>query len=130
MRMHHMRRGWTRGRWYREGAFVDAPESTQVDPSARIREIFGALDLNQRQREEVNGVFEMIADALGPRFIAWSQVDDALAAIAAPDFDRVRATQSLPLAPDAAARLSDELEHVHVILTTEQLAKLRELLAK
>jgi len=117
-----------RARWRdREGAFVPTPS---VDAAKRITEAFAALELNTRQREEVNEVFQMVRDELGPAFATWAGVDDALAAIAATEFDRVRAEASLPVAADRRARIADELDHLNVILTSEQRDKLRALLTR
>jgi hypothetical protein len=100
-----------------------------VDARRRLDDALKALELHPRQKAEVDDVLTLVRDELGEGFDRFANIDELLAAIAQPTFDRARAAALLPVPPDRAARLVDELEHLHIILTDEQRATLADFLA-
>jgi hypothetical protein len=115
---------WEQPRWRRGFRGADAPPP--FDASSRVATLLSGLELNARQKEEADEVFATIARALGPAYASWTGVDEALAAVASDPFDRHLAEASLPAPADVRRKLVEELEHLNVILTSEQHARLRE----
>jgi hypothetical protein len=117
-------RGWRNRRNFGGGEQAPAP-------TVKLSEVLGALELNQRQKEEADGVFDTIRTALGGRrFTRWESLGEVLGAIGSEPFDRA----AVELAVDAEGRalaglkkeIVDGVEHLHDILTVEQRGTLRE----
>jgi hypothetical protein len=84
---------------------------------ARIR----SLELNDRQKEDLDEAFATVAAETGVKRVAdWPGLARALGAVGADEFDR----ESLAGEPIGAV---DALEHLHNILTPEQRELLRKL---
>jgi len=89
----------------------------------QLAALWKRLELNQRQREEVDEVMATIEGAIGrERLDGLTAIFPALAAIVEEPFaaERVRAA----LGPDASGPVVDALEHLHYVLTPEQRALL------
>lgn len=131
----HRRRRWMRyageggcggrhARWRQRG------ESPMVgrDAGQRVIEALSKLELNQRQAEESRDVFARIAQVLGADYRNWARVDLAFSAAAGGEFDREAAAAALEVPGALGQELVDGLEHFHTILTSEQRAKLAEVI--
>lgn len=78
-----------------------------------------ALELNARQKEELEDVFATIREQAGVGSVSqWPALDRAFAAIRGDEFEP-------DLVKDQPEKILDALEHLHNILTPEQRASLR-----
>ncbi len=111
---------------FRGAPFSDGSGAART-PSRPIEELLLGLDLNQRQKEEAQPIFDRLAEFFGrsgPRLSA------ALSAIAAERFDRGQVEALFAGAsPEVRRDLPDGMEHVHNILIPEQREHLRARLA-
>jgi hypothetical protein len=121
--------GFRHARWRGRGADVGAAVPV-VDAGARVSEVLGKLELNQRQREEADQVFARIAQVLGADYGRWARAELALSAASGEEFDRGAASAAFDLPEARRAELVDELEHLHTILTSEQRARLAQELGR
>ena len=112
---------WGHGEHHGQGGGFDGGNTTSA--SQPIEVILQGLDLNQRQKEEAQPIFDRLAEFLGrsgPRLHA------ALLTIAAESFDRKKAEAIFSgAAPDVQKELPEGMEHVHNILIPEQREHLR-----
>lgn len=117
-----------RFRWFQRRA--RAWGGGESPPRVDLAGVLKGLELNERQRDEAEEVFDTIRGALGGRrFTRWDALSTVLAAIGSEPFDR----SVVELAVDAEGRaleglkkeIVDGVEHLHDILTAEQRAKLR-----
>jgi hypothetical protein len=111
-------RGGGRGRFWRRG-FGTAEQPPARQP-VQLGDLSGALDLNERQRQEAAEVFTALRNA------GVANVEALLDTAAADRFDGARAEAELATAPaDLKKEVLDGLEHLHNILTAEQRDRLR-----
>jgi Spy/CpxP family protein refolding chaperone len=120
-------------RWFQRrarGAWGQAPEARSIN----LGEVLGELELNGRQKDEAEEVFDTIRGALGGRrFTRWDALGAVLGAVGSEPFDRAAVELAVDAEGQALAGLKKEVvdgvEHLHDILTAEQRAKLRTTLA-
>lgn len=110
--------------WAEEGHFGDVAPPVPVDP-ARLDRALGELELNERQRAEIDESLVRLRESLGGELGAWQNLPAALEAVAAPEFDRARAEAAAShVSGGLRKEIVDGLEHFHNVLTAEQREKL------
>jgi hypothetical protein len=106
-------RRWRRGR-------VDGRAAAGVAP-IELSTVIGALELNARQKQELDEVLQTLRQSLGvERIEAWPGLSRALRLVGGATFDRAELAAHEQLSDEAI----DGLEHLHNILTPEQRAQL------
>ena len=90
-----------------------------ADP-ARLDRALSALDLSDRQKQEVDEALLPLRESVAGDLVRLD-VPALLAAVAAADFDAARAQASLPHVSGGLRKsVTDGLEHFHNVLTAEQ----------
>jgi hypothetical protein len=125
MRMGGGCRGARSARWqrWREGRGFGRWAAPDVDSAKLAAERLAAqviaLELNARQKEELEEVFATIRDQAGVKSVAdWPAIGRAFSSISGDEFDPDQVQ-------DQPEKILDALEHLHNILTPEQRASLR-----
>ncbi len=109
------------GRWGGPRHWRGATEAPVV--TLKLSALAESLELNQRQREDVDDLFARLKDTFSDRVAAGSPLVEILRAIAEEPYDAAAVEAAFLGAPQAKG-LIDEIEHVHNILTSEQRQKL------
>ena len=127
------------GHGHRGGGFGGGFRRPGGDVAQRMQGWTGAflareLELNPRQKEEVEGVLTSIREALAELRGARADLGGVAGAFGDEAFDKARvealANQRLEAIGKARQVIVDGLDHLHAVLIPEQRRRLRELLAR